>query len=138
MLRQWAGPLVTILIGGGVALILLLNLNLPIYAPELDEYSPDHPRSVLRGLTEFREHLGGELTIALLEGTFFSSSADYPLPAQLESSGPYIAPIPHTPGSPGLADLCGSQERAPDQSIPYANLARLHHKADRRRRPGRR
>ncbi len=47
---------------------LLLNLNLPIYAPELDEYSPDHPRSVLRGLTEFREHLGGELTIALLEG----------------------------------------------------------------------
>jgi uncharacterized protein involved in high-affinity Fe2+ transport len=28
VLRQWAGPLVTILIGGGVALILLLNLNL--------------------------------------------------------------------------------------------------------------
>ena len=29
MLRRWAGPLITILIGGGVALLLLLNLNLP-------------------------------------------------------------------------------------------------------------
>ena len=28
MLRRWAGPLITILIGGGVALLLVLNLNL--------------------------------------------------------------------------------------------------------------
>ncbi len=49
---------------------LLLTLRLPIYAPELGAHLDDvtHPRSVLRGLTEFREHLGGELTIALLEG----------------------------------------------------------------------
>jgi 3-dehydroquinate synthase len=54
---------------------LLLALRLPVYAPELgahilDVHHPDasHPRSVLRGLTEFREHLGGELTISLLRG----------------------------------------------------------------------
>jgi len=29
VLRRWAGPLITILIGGGVALLLVLNLNLP-------------------------------------------------------------------------------------------------------------
>jgi 3-dehydroquinate synthase len=42
---------------------LLLRLRLPIYAPELDAHGP-----VLRGLAEFREHLGGQLTISLLEG----------------------------------------------------------------------
>jgi 3-dehydroquinate synthase len=49
---------------------LLVKLRLPIYAPELGVHLDDagHPRSVLRGLEEFREHLGGELTIALLEG----------------------------------------------------------------------
>ena len=49
---------------------LLLRLRLPIYASELGDHADniDHPRSVLRGLTEFREHLGGELTISLLEG----------------------------------------------------------------------
>jgi len=39
---------------------VLLNLGLPVYAPELE--SPD----LLAGLTEFREHLGGQLTILLL------------------------------------------------------------------------
>ncbi len=49
---------------------LLVALELPIYAPELAEHldAPDHPRSVLRGLAEFREHLGGRLTIMLLAG----------------------------------------------------------------------
>lgn len=49
---------------------LLIALRLPIYAPELGAHADDatHPRSVLRGLAEFREHLGGKLTIALLEG----------------------------------------------------------------------
>lgn len=54
---------------------LLLQLRLPIYAPELGANITDggpadmvHPRSVLRGLTEFREHLGGQLTVSLLEG----------------------------------------------------------------------
>jgi 3-dehydroquinate synthase len=45
---------------------LLLTLRLPIYVPELGAHDASHPRSVLRGLTEFREHLGGELTISLL------------------------------------------------------------------------
>jgi 3-dehydroquinate synthase len=39
---------------------IFLELGLPVYAPEL-EYS-----DLLTGLTEFREHLGGELTILLL------------------------------------------------------------------------
>lgn len=29
---------------------------------------PEHPRCLFRGLTEFREHLGGELTLMLLQG----------------------------------------------------------------------
>jgi 3-dehydroquinate synthase len=47
---------------------LELALHLPVYEPELDEHleESEHARSVLRGLSEFREHLGGELTIMLL------------------------------------------------------------------------
>ena len=39
-----------------------------LYAPELDAHADDldHPDSVFRGLREFREHLGGELTIQML------------------------------------------------------------------------
>ena len=49
---------------------LLLALGQSVYVPELGAHldAPDHPRSVLRGLAEFREHLGGELTIMLLSG----------------------------------------------------------------------
>lgn len=47
---------------------LLIALKLPLSVPELDAHldAPDHPRSVLRGLAEFREHLGGELTLMML------------------------------------------------------------------------
>jgi 3-dehydroquinate synthase len=47
---------------------LLQELGLAVYAPELrlHLHAPEHPRCVLRGLTEFREHLGGRLTIMLL------------------------------------------------------------------------
>ncbi len=49
---------------------LFRSLGLPTYAPELSEHlgEPDSPRDVLRGLNEFREHLGGQLTIMLLHG----------------------------------------------------------------------
>jgi 3-dehydroquinate synthase len=49
---------------------LLQALRLPIFAPELAAHAstPAHPQSVLQGLEEFREHLGGELTIMLLRG----------------------------------------------------------------------
>jgi 3-dehydroquinate synthase len=49
---------------------VLLALRLPVYAPELNQHleSDEHPGSVLRGLEEFREHLGGRLTILLLKG----------------------------------------------------------------------
>jgi 3-dehydroquinate synthase len=49
---------------------LLLALRLDVYVPELGAHleTHDHPRSVLRGLAEFREHLGGELTILLIRG----------------------------------------------------------------------
>jgi 3-dehydroquinate synthase len=43
-------------------LALLAALGLPLHAPELE-----HPR-LLDGLVEFREHLGGQLTVALVEG----------------------------------------------------------------------
>ncbi|MDQ4044120.1 MAG: 3-dehydroquinate synthase [Chloroflexota bacterium] len=49
---------------------VFIAVGLPIYAPEFTEslaYRGD-ARSVLSGLDEFREHLGGQLTIMLLEG----------------------------------------------------------------------
>jgi 3-dehydroquinate synthase len=46
------------------------SVGLPIYAPELEGSLDDRssPLCVLQGLNEFREHLGGELTIMLLNG----------------------------------------------------------------------
>src|SRR6266511_261797 len=46
---------------------LLLAAGLPIYAPELSDSLHDRsdPRCILHGLSEFREHLGGQLTIML-------------------------------------------------------------------------
>ncbi|MGH9162018.1 MAG: 3-dehydroquinate synthase [Vicinamibacteraceae bacterium] len=47
---------------------LLQALGLAVHAPELGHRldTPDDPGCVLRGLEEFREHLGGRLTIMLL------------------------------------------------------------------------
>jgi 3-dehydroquinate synthase len=44
---------------------LLRTLRLAVYAPELAQRIGDQP-AILRGLDEFREHLGGRLTIMLL------------------------------------------------------------------------
>jgi 3-dehydroquinate synthase len=46
---------------------VLQTVGLATYTPELSEHldEPDHPACVLRGLDEFREHLGGRLTIML-------------------------------------------------------------------------
>lgn len=48
---------------------LFLNLGLAVSHPRLRGHlhEPSDPRSVLAGLNEFREHLGGRLTIMLLE-----------------------------------------------------------------------
>lgn len=46
---------------------LLQNLGLGIYHPALDWLDDKGRRRVLEGLDEFREHLGGQLTILLLE-----------------------------------------------------------------------
>jgi 3-dehydroquinate synthase len=47
---------------------LLRAFGFDLWAEELGTHLEDqtHPRSVLRGLEEFREHLGGELTVTLL------------------------------------------------------------------------
>jgi 3-dehydroquinate synthase len=47
---------------------LLTSLRLAVAVPELLSHldAPDDPRSVLGGLAEFREHLGGRLTVTLL------------------------------------------------------------------------
>ena len=49
---------------------LLIALGVRIYAPELDDRldTPDDQGCILGGLAEFREHLGGRLTIMLLKG----------------------------------------------------------------------
>ena len=44
---------------------LLRRLGLAVYAPELHQRIGDQP-AILKGLEEFREHLGGRLTIMLL------------------------------------------------------------------------
>jgi 3-dehydroquinate synthase len=45
---------------------LLGRLKLALYAPELHQRVADQQPAILRGLDEFREHLGGRLTIMLL------------------------------------------------------------------------
>ncbi|MFD3163895.1 3-dehydroquinate synthase [Herpetosiphon sp. NSE202] len=46
----------------------LMALGFDLYHPALSSYldQPMHPQSLLSGLTEFREHLGGQLTITLI------------------------------------------------------------------------
>ena len=48
----------------------LTAVGFTLYVPQLAEqpYQQKHPRCLFRGLTEFREHLGGELTLMLLQG----------------------------------------------------------------------
>ncbi|GEO05315.1 3-dehydroquinate synthase [Adhaeribacter aerolatus] len=50
-------------------LTVIHTLGFDLYVPELDEHLEDasHPNSLLHGLQEFREHLGGKLTITLLD-----------------------------------------------------------------------
>lgn len=47
-------------------LALLQELGFNLFVPELVQQEEDGQYSVIRGLTEFREHLGGQLTIMLL------------------------------------------------------------------------
>jgi 3-dehydroquinate synthase len=47
---------------------LLAELGFTLYVPELESGRQSEPSSLLQGLTEFREHLGGQLTVMLLEG----------------------------------------------------------------------
>ncbi|MDP9365831.1 MAG: 3-dehydroquinate synthase [Chloroflexota bacterium] len=47
---------------------LIAAVGLPHYAPELERRATDGARAILAGLDEFREHLGGQLTVMLLEG----------------------------------------------------------------------
>jgi 3-dehydroquinate synthase len=49
---------------------LISLLGLPAYVSELDRYLRNRTdaRCILRGLEEFREHLGGRLTVTLLRG----------------------------------------------------------------------
>ncbi len=52
-----------------VVIALIKNLGFTIYFPELSQHldNPQSADSVLSGLQEFREHLGGKLTVMLLE-----------------------------------------------------------------------
>lgn len=47
----------------------LLALGFTLYVPELasESFQLEHPRCLFRGLSEFREHLGGQLTVMLLQ-----------------------------------------------------------------------
>ncbi|GGK33810.1 3-dehydroquinate synthase [Deinococcus malanensis] len=47
---------------------VLEGLGLPVFVPELETEGSVRTSGVLAGLQEFREHLGGRLTVTLLEG----------------------------------------------------------------------
>ena len=47
---------------------LLEHLGLRLWHPALEARRPDGSLTIFEGLREFREHLGGELTVTLLEG----------------------------------------------------------------------
>ena len=49
-------------------LAVIKAVGFELFAPEMRSHldDPQHPESLLRGLQEFREHLGGQLTIMLL------------------------------------------------------------------------
>jgi 3-dehydroquinate synthase len=48
-------------------IVLLEKLGFELFANELLNVDTDHNLHVLKGLEEFREHLGGQLTITLLK-----------------------------------------------------------------------
>lgn len=47
--------------------VLLENLGFKLWHPALERRSPSGKLEVLQGIIDFREHLGGELTVTLLE-----------------------------------------------------------------------
>jgi 3-dehydroquinate synthase len=49
-------------------LALLQKLGFDLFASELLRLDPEHQPMVLKGLEEFREHLGGQLTLTMLRG----------------------------------------------------------------------
>jgi 3-dehydroquinate synthase len=49
-------------------LALLQKLGFELFANELLHLDADHQPMVLKGLEDFREHLGGELTLTMLRG----------------------------------------------------------------------
>ena len=52
----------------GRILALLRKLGFELFANELLHLDAEHQPMVLKGLEEFREHLGGELTLTMLRG----------------------------------------------------------------------
>jgi 3-dehydroquinate synthase len=50
------------------AVEVLQRLQLPVWHESLEFRDEEGRRLVYRGLEEFREHLGGELTVLMLEG----------------------------------------------------------------------
>ena len=48
--------------------VLLEHLGFDLWHPALGRLGPDGQPAIMRGLEEFREHLGGELTVTLLAG----------------------------------------------------------------------
>jgi 3-dehydroquinate synthase len=49
-------------------LALLRKLGFDLFAHELSHLDAEHQPMVLKGLEEFREHLGGQLTLTMLRG----------------------------------------------------------------------
>jgi 3-dehydroquinate synthase len=53
--------------GGAARVALLLErLGFALWHPAMDRHEPDGRRALLKGLKDFQEHLGGELTVTLL------------------------------------------------------------------------
>jgi 3-dehydroquinate synthase len=65
------------------ALALLRRLGFELFANELLHLDPEHQPSVLKGLEDFREHLGGELTLTMLKDIGLGMEIHQVVPARM-------------------------------------------------------
>ena len=88
---------------------LLQALGFALYAPEMSAHLTDvsQPASLLHGLQEFREHLGGQLTIMLLASIGQGVEVHEINEALMAEAVHYLQNLSANAASPGFASVSG-------------------------------